>query len=157
MMITVKRINFYDISSVLKIAKILNSCGRDMGIKYGLHHWDNPMIKTLVIVGVCLIKNTIYLVEDNGKEVATFQVKKKNDVLFFEKLAVMPSVGGKGYGSFCMKSIEKIAKESGLSKVQMEVYDKSQHAIDFYFHLGYKQVGKTETLKYTDVVMEKDI
>ena len=152
-----KRVHLYNPISILNVAKILNDCGKDMASKYDLHHWDNPMFKSLIIVGFCLMKNSVYLIFDENKPVATFQFKVKGDVLFFEKLAVNPSTSGKGYGSYCMNLIEEQSKKLGLSKVQMEVYDKSEHAISFYKHKGYLQVGTTGTLKYTDLVMEKVI
>lgn len=151
------RVHLYQMKKAFTVAKILNRCGKDMSNKYGLHHWDNPMIKSCVIVFLCLLKNQIYLVLDAGTSVATFQIKVLDDVLFFEKLAVAPNVSGKGYGSYCMKLIEKRAIKLGLKKVRMEVYDQSEHAIDFYKHKGYSQVGETGTLKYTDLVMEKAV
>lgn len=151
------RVHLYQMKKAFTVAKILNRCGKDMSNKYGLHHWDNPMIKSCVIVFLCLLKNQIYLVLDAGTPVATFQIKVLDDALFFEKLAVVPNVSGKGYGSYCMKLIEKRAIKLGLKKVRMEVYDQSEHAIDFYKHKGYSQVGETGTLKYTDLVMEKAV
>lgn len=151
------RVHLYEVKKAFVVAKILNRCGKDMANKYGLHHWDNPMIKSCVIVSLCLLKNQIYLVHDDMNPVATFQIKELDDVLFFEKLAVVPEAAGKGYGSHCMKLIEKRAKRLGLKKVRMEVYDQSKHAIEFYKHKGYSQVSETGTLKYTDLVMEKAV
>lgn len=153
----IKRIQLYEVDKALGAAQILNRCGKDMAEKYGLHHWDNPMIKSCAIVGLCLLKNQVYLILDGKNPVATFQIKKMEDVLFFEKLAVIPEESGKGYGSRCMKLIEGKAYKLGCSKVRLEVYDKSKHAIDFYLTKGYIQVGKTGTRKYTDLIMEKTI
>lgn len=153
--LNVERILPYNIKKALFLAKILNDCGRDMAQKYGLHHWDNSMIKSCLIVGIGLLKNRVYLVSEGKNPVATFQVKKTDNALFFEKLAVSPEVSGKGYGSYCMRLIEKMATKLGCERVQMEVYDQSRHAIEFYQKRGYLQVGKTGTRKYTDLVMEK--
>lgn len=150
-----KRVPIYELKNLLYVARILNLCGKDMAKKYNLHHWDNPMIKSCIIVLLCMLKNQIYLVLDNKNPVATFQVKKLDDALFFEKLAVIPEASGKGYGSYCMKLIEKQAKQIGFHKMRMEVYDKSKHAIEFYEHKGYSKVGETGTLKYIDLIMEK--
>lgn len=151
----IKRIHIYEIKNLLIVARILNLCGRDMAKKYDLHHWDNHMIKSSIIVFLCVLRNQIYLVFDGKKPISTFQIKKKRDALFFEKLAVIPEASGKGYGSYCMKMIENQAKKMGCHKICMEVYDQSKHAIEFYKHNGYSRVGKTETLKYTDLIMEK--
>jgi hypothetical protein len=39
----------------------------------------------------------------------------------------------------------------------MEVYDKSQHAIDFYLHRGYVQCGVVNSLKYKEYVLQKQL
>ena len=93
--ITVQKLHKYELNHFLSVAKILNRCGKDMAEKYGLHHWDNSMIKSCIIVLLCAMKNKIYLVLDGKKTVATFQTKKIGGVLFFEKLAVIPEVSGK--------------------------------------------------------------
>ena len=139
------------------VAEILKACGKDMAQKYDLHHWDNPYLKSLIIVFLCSIKNDIYLVYDESKPVATFMVRENGNALHFEKLGTLPTESGKGIGSFCMKRIEEIAKETDSKKVVMEVYEPSKHAISFYEHKGYTTVGMTNTLKYTEVKMEKRI
>lgn len=155
--LNIERVHMYEVKQALTVAKILNQCGKDMANKYGLHHWDNTMIKSGMIVFFCLLKNRIYLVMEDKKPVATFQIKMLEDALFFEKLAVVPQTAGKGYGSYCMKLIEERAKKCGYGKVRMEVYDQSKHAIEFYMHRGYSKVGKTGTLKYTNLIMEKTL
>lgn len=153
-----KKVKIYEIRQLFTIAKILNLCGKDMKNKFGLHHWDNPMIKSFIIVVLSALKNQVYLVgTSSGNPVATFQIKQLDETLFFEKLAVVPSMAGNGYGSYCIKEIEEYASRSGLKKVQMEVYDQSLHAIEFYKHKGYLPVGSVRTLKYSNLVMEKTI
>ena len=154
---SIEKVHFYNIKSFFEITKILNECGKDMARKYNLHHWENPMLKTMIIVVLCLLKNKVYLVKYDGLAEATFQLKSGEDELFFEKLAVNPISGNKGYGSFCMKAIEKKAEQLGKHKVRMEVYDQSQHAIDFYLAKGYSKVGETHTLKYNSLIMEKEL
>lgn len=153
--LNLKKVRIFEIKDLRIVARILNRCGKDMAKKYGLHHWDNSMLKSYIIVFLCILKNYVYLLLDGNRPVATFQVKKLEDALFFEKLAVIPEFAGKGYGSYCMKLIEKKAKKIGCKKVCMEVYNKSNHAIKFYEHNGYLKVGETGTLKYTDLIMEK--
>jgi ribosomal protein S18 acetylase RimI-like enzyme len=150
-----KKIGAIDILGQIKVSNILYISGKDMAQKYDLHHWDNSHIKNQVIVILCALKNSIFLVIDGNKSVATFQIRKNEDVLHFEKLATLPSVSGKGVGTFCMQQIEEIAKNHGCSRVSMEVYTNSEHAIKFYEQRGYKIIGETNTLKYTEVKMEK--
>ena len=138
------------------VAQILYACGKDMGRKYDLHHWDNPWIKTIIIVVLSSLKNKVFVVEDNSKAVATYQTDVAHDTLYFEKLAVLPSESGKGIGSLCMRQIEEEARTKRCAKVQMDVYSKSTHAIGFYENHGYKNVGVNKTLKYDVICMEKE-
>lgn len=141
----------------VSVARILHACGKDMGRKYDLHHWDNSWLKTVIIVVVSSIKNRVYVVEDKSKAVATYQTKVEYNDLHFEKLAVLPSESGKGIGSLCMRLIEEEARTEGYKKVQMDVYSKSSHAIEFYKKHGYKSVGYNKTLKYQVICMEKEL
>ena len=156
-MYALKKVGKLDIPRLNKVAAILNACGKDMAEKYDLHHWDNPYLKSVVIVGVCALKNDIYLLYADEKPVATFMTKKQGESLHFEKLGTLPSAAGKGIGSMCMAKIEEIAKNAGCKKVVMEVYEPSQHALSFYEHKGYKAVGKKNTLKYKEVRMERNL
>ena len=105
--LNLKKVRIFEIKDLRIVARILNRCGKDMAKKYGLHHWDNSMLKSYIIVFLCILKNYVYLLLDGNRPVATFQVKKLEDALFFEKLAVIPEFAGKGYGSYCMKEGKK--------------------------------------------------
>ena len=103
-----------------------------MAQKYDLHHWDNSFVKSCIIVGICMIKNNVFLVYCGRKPVATFQTRKKGACLHFEKLGTLPSESNHGVGFFCMESIEDMARNLKCGKVTMEVYEPSRHAIAFY-------------------------
>lgn len=139
---------------VFAVTNILHACGKDMAKKYDIHHWDNPWIKTLLIALLCLIKNNVYVVKDK-KIVATYQTRKTEDGLYFEKLAVKPAESGKGIGSFCLNQIENEGRNIGCVKVRADVYSKSRHAIQFYQKHGYRRAGENKTLKYEIVCLEK--
>lgn len=156
-MYTVKPINITNISGLLKVADILYKCGKDMSAKYDLHHWDNPRIKNWIIVFLCALKNEIYLVYCGEKCVATFQTRKKDDSLLFQKLATSPDYAGKGIGSFCLDAIEDIGRKSSCKKILCEVFDKSEHAKAFYEKRGYTAYGETTTLKYREIKLKKDL
>ncbi len=141
-----------------EIRDILYDCGKNMAEQYDIHHWDNSYIKTQLIVFLCELKNSVYLLSQNEKAIATFQVKKKgNSTLYFEKLAVSPKESGKGIGSYCVDCIEKIAKEKKCKRITMDVYSQSQHALDFYKKRGYVVCDEDKSLKYSLFKMEKKI
>ncbi len=145
-----------DLITYHKISKILIACGKDMSQKYCLHHWDNSYLKTFLVVCYLSLKNDVWIVKNVDKNiVATFQTNKTAQGFHFGKLATDPAFSGKGIGSFCMNTIESLAQQAGCSKVYMEVYDKSKHAIDFYLHRGYEKCGETESLKYKEYIFSK--
>lgn len=154
----IHKVKIYHIKKLCAVGKILYRCGRDMAESYDLQHWNNSWVKTVAVVGLCALKSKIYLVcNDAGKAVATFQVNQQGDKLHFSKLATDPANAGKGVGTFCMETIERMAQEMGCGKVCCEVYDKSRHAIAFYEKKGYAVTGTCSSMKYTQLQMEKTV
>lgn len=156
-MYQLRKVQPWNIPGIFRVVGILSRCGKNMAQKYDLHHWDNPFIKNLAIVALCILKNKLWLVYDRTQAVATFQTKKTARGMHLQKLGTDPACGGKGIGSFCMRTIERMAKEASCDTVYFEVYDKSQHALDFYLHRGYTVCGQVSTLKYTELTMEKKL
>lgn len=156
-MYSVQKICILDLFKLKKVSDILYECGKDMAEKYGLHHWDNSLIKNWLIVAMCALNNDIYLVYLSQKPVATFQIKKTKTAFMFQKLATSPSLSGQGIGSFCIEEIERLAREGGYAEVRCEVYDKSEHAKNFYEHRGYTIYGTTKTLKYGELKLRKEL
>ena len=123
---TVVKANLLCLKDSLAVAEILCKCGRDMKEKYGLLHWDNSLFKTWLIICYTAVKNRVFIVYDNNRSpVATFCIGVFEDYLHFGKLAVLPEFSGKGIGSFCLKYIERLARESGKNRICCEVYEKA--------------------------------
>ena len=128
-----------------------------MAREFDLHHWDNSYFKTLLIVTLCTFKNEIFIVYDNSIPVATFQIRKFNNQLIFQKLATVPLYEKKGIGSFCLNKIELLGKEKNCSEVICEVYEKSLHAKSFYENRGFFLYGNKSTRKYNELLFKKMI
>ena len=156
-MYQITKLSKFNIVGLKKVSDILYECGKDMAKKYDLHHWDNSHVKNHIIVALCAMKNNIYLVHKEKTPVATFQTRKVEKSLLFQKLATAPAFSGGGIGSYCMTEIERLAKEHGCTEVICEVYDKSNHAQNFYEHRGYSVYGATETLKYKELKLRKEL
>lgn len=158
-MYRVSKVSPFHVRSLLAVIGILHRCGKNMATQQNLQHWNNSVLKNAVILVLCLLKkNTIYLVLDvENRPVATFQTRRCGTDLRFQKLATEPAYAGRGIGSFCMEQIEGEAKNIGCQRVCMEVYDKSLHAIHFYEKRGYTICGTVNTLKYTELTMEKQL
>lgn len=156
-MYSIRKLSKFNISALIKVSDILYECGKDMADKYDLRHWDNSHIKNWLIVALCALKNNIYLVYSGETPVATFQTRLAEKSFLFQKLATSPKLAGGGIGSYCLNEIERMAKGKGCTEVICEVYDKSEHAKSFYEHRGYAVYGVTETLKYKELKMRKEI
>ncbi len=156
-MYSVYKLKIWSIVKLVHISHILYKCGKDMATKYDLHHWDNSHVKNWVILVVCAMKNQIYLVYKNKTPVATFQTRKVNHSYLFQKLATSPEYAGGGIGSYCLSEIERLAKFENCKEVICEVYDKSEHARLFYEHKGYYAYGETDTLKYKELKLRKQL
>lgn len=156
-MYSIRKLSKINISGLKRVSDILYECGKDMAAKYDLHHWDNSHVKNWLIVVLCALKNNIYLMYNEKIPVATFQTRKVEQSLLFQKLGTSPKYAGGGIGSYCLTEIEHMAKEEGCTEIICEVYDKSEHAKSFYEHRGYTVYGATETLKYKELKMRKEI
>lgn len=154
----VKRIFLFNLISLFRISAVVYACGKDMNKKYGLKHWNNSRIKTFLITCYVVLKNRTYVVYgDCNKVVATFSVARRDDALYFSKLAVFPAFAGTGIGSFCLSQIKNIAKSQNFEKLRCDVYEKSEHAVSFYFKHGFYLVGRKHTRKYDEMILEKQV
>lgn len=152
-----KKVQVWNISGLWNVVKILDRCGKHMAAQYGLHHWDNCFLKNMIIVVLCALKNKIWLVYEGDQVMATFQTKKTDKGLYLQKLGTDPQFSGRGVGSFCIKTVEQMARAEGCTKVYFEVYTLSEHALRFYENKGYTNVGRASTLKYSEIKMEKNL
>lgn len=158
-MYKIKKIKKIDVFNTLNVAFILYACGKDMAKNLDLHHWDNSLLKSIIIVYYCMLKNNdVYLLYDRKKAIATFQTKINDDKLYFEKLGTIPSKHGKGIGSYCLQLIENQAKESACKSIVTEAFEDGQHAVSFYQKRGFKIIGNTYSIKKRrEMVLEKKL
>ena len=87
-MYKIKKVGLFDFSGQIRVNSILYNCGKDMAKKYDLHHWDNSHFKNFIIVVLCVLKNSVYLVSEEDNFVATFQTRKVGEMFRFENLHV---------------------------------------------------------------------
>ena len=156
-MYSARRVKIWNVAGLLKVSNILYKCGKDMAVQYGLHHWDNSHVKNWIIVVLCALKNQIYLVYDDKIAIATYQTRKIEQSYLFQKLATAPEFSGGGIGTFCLNQIELQARSVGCIETICEVYAESKHAKAFYQHRGYCVYGETNTLKYKELRLKKQL
>ena len=154
-MADIRKLGRFDAIGLMRASAILYACGRDMAGRWGLRHWDHSRLITFAITLRASLQHEVYLAEEGGRALATFQTRREGEWLNLSKLATRPGNDGRGLGSLCMAYAEQKALREGLKGVTLEVYDKSSHAIAFYTHRGYETAGTQMTRKYTVLKMKK--
>lgn len=132
---------------------ILEQCGLDMQIKFGLHHWI-PAYPLERLREDAQVKS-VYAVYDPDRIIATFTIGTQAPyyytaslwqdpdakALYVNHLAVLPAYQGKGIGTWCMQNVERLALTDGCSAVRLDAYDKHTTLHEFYRRLGYQERG----------------
>ncbi len=159
MYIIFNKISTISLLKIYSVARILTDCGRDMYVKYRLRHWNNSIIKNILILYyTILVKHkTIWGVYNKEKIIGTFQTKKEGQFLNFSKFAVLPTISGNGIGGKCIEQMENIAQEQKLVGLSCEVFDQSDKALTFYLNRGFIKTGTINTLKYTEITLKKTL
>jgi GNAT superfamily N-acetyltransferase len=66
---------------------------------------------------------------------------KTRPSLFLEDLYVTPAARGRGHGKALLRAVAAVARERGAARMDWNVLDWNQPAIDFYEGLGAKVLG----------------
>lgn len=140
------------------IFHILRKCGYNMALKKRLFHWI-PSYSKRNIRKDCKNK-TVVLVwsEELNDYTSTFQMYKKSGTsLYIRKIATLPKYEGKGIGKRNLLYMEQFAINNGCTKICLDVYIKSKGAISFYLHFGFKEVGIKRSIRFKELIMEKQL
>ena len=155
------------------IYEIIKSNGEDMFHNQGLMHWRTPYPKKSIQKNCS--EREVFLARDldANQYVHTFQLEFTSlyanvtqsfemaengiasSVAIINKFATTPQVAGKGIGRQSIDYIEAYCRNKRISKICLDVYDKSERAIQFYTNRGFKIVGTKPTKYFTVYLMEK--
>lgn len=75
--------------------------------------------------------------------------------IHLEDLFVVPSSRGQGLGKALLMQVAAIASERGCARLQWDVLDWNQSAIDFYQSLGAKFMDEWRIMRVTGAALEK--
>jgi len=156
------------------VYEIIKSSGEDMFQNQGLTHWKNPYPKESIKKNcaereVFLAKDldtnqyvhTFQLEFELDKSIKTFYQKTHQGAVFgvasIHKFATVPQLAGRGIGRQSIAYIEDYCRNKGISKICLDVYDKSEHAIKFYINNGFNIVGTKPTRHFSVYLMEKSL
>lgn len=74
-----------------------------------------------------------------------WSLKYSENTLFIADFLVYDQFRGKGYGKESLKLLETQAKELGLSKIMLHVFQFNSSAYHLYEHMGYKTVQEDDS------------
>lgn len=139
------------------VFRILRKCGYNMA-KKGLFHWL-PSYSRKAIRKDC-DRNVVVLVRNDEYQdyTSTFQMfVNPEGNLYVRKIATLPKYEGKGIGGKNLKYMEDFARQQGCRKICLDVYIRSNGAVGFYQHHGFKEVGTKRSIRFKELIMEKQI
>ena len=147
-----------DPQEIEPLHEILTKCGLDMQARFGLGHWVPPY--PLELMRKSAEERDVYAVYDDHKLIATFTTGTSplpyyrtipgvwecwepsgEPALYCSRLAVLPELQGRGVGTWCMQTIERLAQAEGCRAVRFDAYDKHLQLLEFYDRLGYHRRG----------------
>lgn len=144
-----------------KIYNLLKKSGQNMHEKYALTHWRNPL-PIEAIARNCGNKH-VFIAKDEASDeyVHTFcldieELNGKKQIKIC-KFSTAPEFENRGIASESIKFIEDYSRKNGITSLMLDVYVKSEHAINFYIHRGFKVAGYSQTKHFTVLSMQKEI
>jgi ribosomal protein S18 acetylase RimI-like enzyme len=82
------------------------------------------------------------VLEAEGRIVAYYSVDGRNGNLFINAIQVLKPYQGQGLGKEMMSRIENIAKVRRLRTIELWVQITNRPAMQFYRHLGYRNISR---------------
>lgn len=172
--LTALRMQPVSASEIPLLHKILVACGLDLQERLGLNYWvpPYPLEKMVRDLG----EKRVYGVFSGEEAIATFTLETTMPpeytqygkirwqvanglAMYVHRLAVLPTWQGRGVGTWCLQSMEKLAAEQGCSAVRLDAVKVNRNLLAFYNRRGYRLVGELiyppETLLNDAFVLEK--
>ncbi|MGB7528370.1 GNAT family N-acetyltransferase [Sphingobacterium cellulitidis] len=107
-----------------------------------------------------VLKSTFYLLIDDDEAVGFIGIEPKQDLLRIEKIYLLPTTQGKGFGKLLIDFAAEEARKQGLSELELNV-NRSNNAYHFYLKQGFRVVEEVDIPYYEfildDYIMRKKI
>lgn len=167
-----ERVLPYEDTKIEAVYEIIKNCGEDMFRNQGLNHWRTPYPRESINKN-CM-EREVFLIKDLDKNqyVHTFQLefisynpfnehlhRKKAEIAVanINKFATIPQVAGRGVGKQSIDYIEAYCRSKDVSKLCLDVYEKSENAIRFYKNRGFRIIDREPTKYFMVYRMEKQL
>jgi len=153
-------------SKIMEIYRIIKNSGEDMFKNQGLIHWRTPY--PIESIKKNCNEREVFLAKDLDKDkyVHTFQleftnnltkIKSNESTANINKFATDPLISGRGIGKQSINFIENYCLSKNISKLRLDVYKKSKHAVRFYKDRGFGIIGEKSTKHFEVYLMEKQL
>ncbi|MFP4538962.1 MAG: GNAT family N-acetyltransferase, partial [Dichotomicrobium sp.] len=96
-------------------------------------------------------------VDPKGRVVGFMVLYPRRDHLHIENLAVSPAAQGQGVGTQLLRHGEAIAREHGLSTVELYTNAKMSEALSFYPARGFVEIGRRREAGFDRVYFRKEL
>ena len=162
--LTLRRVRESNEADITSVQDILQMCGEEMFIRYNQLHWATPL--NINIIREEALSKEVYLVfDEQNNMVATFHMSEHPSMYFdvdkramyFQRLAVVPSLWRRGVGTKILKMIEDRARKDGCECIRCTVYAESHHALWFLEKHGFKTLYKRPSKYFILLCMEKQL
>jgi len=141
--------------------EIVRRCGVDLRERRLISFWDPPY--PLQLFRRAAESGYVFGVYDGGVPVATFTLtddppgyydmtvwaQPDAPAAYASRLAVQPELQGRGLGTWCMRALERVARERGARAVRFDAVDDRPELLTFYDGRGYERRAVLD-LTFTD-------
>ena len=148
------------VNDIPPLHRILIACGLDLKERFGLSHWMPPSY-SLESMLKDAAKLEVYALTISEDQVGTFMLETTSSVplsyskygnihwrvkdasaVYVHKLAVLPAWQGQGLGTWCLRTIERLAAQRNCSAVRLDAVKTHPQLLSFYTSQGYQHVGE---------------
>jgi GNAT superfamily N-acetyltransferase len=161
--LNLRRVRENDEEGIHIVQALLKECGEEMFLRYNQLHWATPL-NINIIVDEALNKEVYLVTDEKNNVIATYNISESPSIyfdtdkkaLYFQRLAVIPSLWRRGVGGRLFKMIEERAKRDGCECLRCTVYSES-NAVQFLKKHGFRTLYKRPSKHFILYCMEKDL
>ncbi|MBV9387233.1 MAG: GNAT family N-acetyltransferase [Chroococcidiopsidaceae cyanobacterium CP_BM_ER_R8_30] len=147
-------------NDIPSLHQILIACGLDLKERFDLSHWM-PGVYSLESMLKDAMSLEVYALTIGEAQVGTFMLETTSSVplsyikygsirwqvkdasaVYVHKLAVLPAWQGQGLGTWCLRTIERLAGQRDCNTVRLDAVKTHPRLLSFYASQGYQQVGE---------------
>jgi ribosomal protein S18 acetylase RimI-like enzyme len=163
-MVEIRKASTDDISLINSVASVVwPATYSNMMSKEQLDYMFNMMYSPDAIkTQMTEKKHTYFILFDNDVPTGYISIHiVEGSILYLEKIYVLPSAQGKGFGAMLLDKAKEFATEHSLNRIRLNVNRDNQSRF-FYEHLGFKVISQRDHpigsgFYMNDYIMERRI